>query len=88
MARKKMVSLWVIFFGPEDVGGPRSKYYDENGAVTGSIDEAAKFYTFEDAKEFANQKKIELSATIYIGKVDFLESHLERLESIKQMKNS
>lgn len=80
-----MVSRWVIFFGPEDVGGPRSKYYDENGAITGSRDDAAKFYTFESAKEFAENKNIELSETIYIGQQDFLEGDLIRQANLKQM---
>jgi len=74
------------FFGPQNFGGP-NKYYDENGTVTDSKFEAAHFYTFSDAKEFADQKKIELSPIIYIGKVDYLQSDLDRMASIKQMRN-
>ena len=88
MARSKPKSLWVIFFGPQDFGGPRTKYYDENGKVTKMKNEAAKFYTFEAAKEFADKKEIELSEIKYIGQEDFLESDLIRLESIKQMRKS
>lgn len=87
MARSKKVGLYVIFFGPQNFGGP-NKYYDENGSVTDSRNEAAKFYTFEDAKEFADKMKNELSETRYIGQEDYLQSDLDRLASIKQMRNS
>ncbi len=80
MSRSKKVALWVIFFGPQNMGGP-NKYYDRNGKVTGTRTEAAYFYTFEDAKEFADKMKIELSAIVYIGQEDFTQSETERIQA-------
>ena len=87
MARSKKVSLHVIFFGPQNFGGP-NKYYDENGAVTDSKNDAAKFYSVEAAKEFADQKKIKLSEIKYIGQEDYLQNDLDRLASLQQMRDS
>jgi len=78
MPRSKKMSLYVIFFGPQNFGGP-NKYYDRNGKVTGARTEAAYFYTLVDATEFAVKMKIELSAITNIGQEDFTQSEIDRI---------
>lgn len=76
MARSKK-SLYVIFSGPQQHKGPGTKYYTRAGSdVTDMKYKAAKFYSFDDAKEFAGEKGIELTAFTYIGQEDFSEHAL------------
>ena len=68
--RKKRTTMHVIFASPRQWNGP-NHYIAEDGTVTDSKKRAAKFFTYEEAREFAKTKKIELSETRYIQAEDF-----------------
>jgi len=77
MARsKKNRDLFVIFFGPQQYRGPGTRYYANDATVTAIKSKAAKFYLFEDARDFAERNKIELTALTYIGRESFSEFEL------------
>jgi len=77
MPRKKKTTLWVIFAGPEPVKGPGTRYVAHDGTVTANRSDAARFYSFDDAAEFAKQKKIELTAIRYIGRAEFTDFEIQ-----------
>jgi hypothetical protein len=58
----KKVTMYVIAAQPERTG---SLYYNENGEKA-EKQFAKDFYGFEDAKEFAKEKNIELNEISYI----------------------
>ena len=66
MGKKTTENRHVIFAQPENYSGP-SKYYGKDGSITEIKDLAAQFYTFDDAKDWAKEQKIELTAATYIG---------------------
>ena len=76
MKRSKRENRFVIFSGPQQHQRPGTKYYALDGGVTDSKSTAAKFYSWDDAKEFADEKKIELTTYDYIGQEDFLHHEL------------
>jgi hypothetical protein len=74
MARKRRQTLFVIFSGPQQHGGPGTRYIANDGTTTDLRSYAAKFYTWEEAKKFAEGKSITLDAAMtYIGQEDFTE---------------
>jgi len=76
MPRSKRQNLFVIFAFPEQHNRPGTRYYAQDATITDIRTKAAKFYSFEDAKEFAEQNNLELTATRYIGQESFSESEL------------
>ena len=72
--------MFVIFAGPQQHGRPGTQYIAEDGRRTGIKARAAKFYSFTEAKEFAKQKNIELTALIYIGQEDFTDFEIQHDE--------
>ncbi len=67
-------TLFVIFTSPQQHGLPGTRYIAKDGTKTEIISQAAKFYSFADAQEFAKQMNIELTALTYIGHDDFIDS--------------
>ncbi len=76
MARKDR-QRFVIFARPEQHGRPGNRFIARDGTVTDSSLHAAKFTTWEDAKDFASEKGIKLDGVIrYIGKMGFSDADL------------
>jgi hypothetical protein len=71
MRRAKSQYLFVIFAGPEQYGRPGTRYYTKDATVTDIKAKVAKFYSFESAKEFAEQNSINLTVLTYIGRESF-----------------
>lgn len=78
MSRSKRHDLFVIFAGPQQYGRPGTRYYTQGAIVTQFKAMAAKFYSFEEAKEFAERNNIERTAMTYIGLDGFSASELSR----------
>jgi hypothetical protein len=66
--------MFVILTSPQQHGRPGARYIAKDGTKTEMISQAAKFYSFADAQEFAKQMNIELTALTYIGQDDFIDS--------------
>jgi hypothetical protein len=75
MAKKKKRTLFVIFASPQNFGGP-NRYFAKDGRVTDISSLAAKFWTWDDAKTFALEKRIELNQLRHIGQEDFTDFDL------------
>jgi hypothetical protein len=75
--RRKKHTLFVMFAGPQQFGRPGTRYIAKDGKQTGIKARAAKFYSFTEAKEFAKEKNIELTALIYIGQEDFTDFEIQ-----------
>lgn len=71
-----MNTRWVIFRGPQQHSGPGTRYYDQNGSITSVRRDAIKFYSSDDARDWAIEKNIPLSETIYIGPQEFSQADL------------
>ena len=78
MAQKKKQTRFVIFAGPQQHKAPGTRYISKNGSATDLRSQAAKFYTFNDAEDFAEQHHVTLNALTYIGQEDFPEFELQR----------
>ena len=71
MSRSKTVDFFVIFARPEQFQAP-NHYYAMDGNATSEKCNAAKFDSFDEAKDFAQTKGIELTNTVpYIGRETF-----------------
>ncbi len=70
----QLATMFVIFTSPQQHGRPGARYIAKDGTKTEIISQAAKFYSFADAQEFAKQMNIELTALTYIGQDDFIDS--------------
>jgi len=70
---KSMPTRWVIFVGPEQPPGGKSRYIATDGQkVTDNLRLAAALYTHESAQEFAKDKSIILDGVMrYIGEVNW-----------------
>jgi hypothetical protein len=75
--RRKKHTLFVIFARPEQHGRPGTLYIAKDGSRTKIKSRAANFYSFEDAKDFAKDKKIKLTALTYIGQEDFTDFEIQ-----------
>ena len=69
--------MFVIFARPQQHGRPGTLYIAKDGTRTERKFRAAKFYSFEDAKDFAKDKKIKLTALTYIGQEDFTDFEIQ-----------
>ncbi|HEU0048755.1 MAG TPA: hypothetical protein VFQ43_14275 [Nitrososphaera sp.] len=65
--KTKKTKMFVIFAQPEQYGGGRNTYIALDGKFTKLKVKAAKFYSFNEAKQFAEEKNVVLSAVTYIG---------------------
>jgi hypothetical protein len=75
--RKKKQTLFVIFAGPQQFGRPGTQYIAKDGSRTGIKARAAKFYSHQEAVNFAKNGKIELTAITYIGQEDFTDFEIQ-----------
>jgi hypothetical protein len=75
MAKKKQ-TLFVIFSAPHQHAGPGTHYIATDGSTTTLRPKAARFYTFAEAKDFAQQNHITLNAHTYIGPEEFTDFDL------------
>lgn len=76
MGQAKEHNLFVIFAFPDQHVGSRMGYYTRDAKVTYIRTKAAKFHSFDDAKEFAARNDIELTTFTYIGRETLLDSDL------------
>lgn len=64
----------MILARPEQRGGPGNRFISRDGTKTGLPKHAAKFFSAESAREFAEEKGITLDgAMTYIEQMDFSE---------------
>jgi hypothetical protein len=71
-------TMWVIFAGPQQFKAPGTRYTASDGTVTDIKSKAKKFYGPQEAKEFAEEKHIDLSkGTRYIGQDDFTDFEIQ-----------
>ncbi|CBE68069.1 protein of unknown function [Candidatus Methylomirabilis oxygeniifera] len=73
----KRKTLFVIFAGPQQHGGPGTCYIAQDGTITGIRSRAAKFYSFAEAERFAKARNITLSAITYIGQEGFTDFEIQ-----------
>ena len=71
MAGKKKQTLFVIFAGPKQPAEPGPRYIANDGSTTTIRPLAAKFWSFWDAKEFAEVNQIALNPHTYIDREYF-----------------
>jgi hypothetical protein len=76
MSQSKRQNFFVIFRGPQQHGRAGTRYYANDGTVTNIKTKAAKFYSPEDAREFAKQNNIKLTPITYIDLEDFSHSEI------------
>jgi hypothetical protein len=62
----KKQTRFVIFAGPKPRAGPGPRYIANNGSTTTLRSKAARFWTYWEAKEFAEVNRIALTAVTYI----------------------
>lgn len=78
MARSRKNKRYVIFDGPQQRGGPGTRYFSDDGTSTEYRSKAAKFFTATDAIDFAKRYNILIDALHYIGIEDFTDFDLSR----------
>ena len=70
-------TLYVIFDGPQQHGGPGTRYVAKDGTTTEHKSRAATFGTATEAKAFAKEKGLSLDgASQYLGREDFTDGEL------------
>ena len=67
---KKKQSLYVIF-GPEQPGGLDRVYISHNGNRTSALTDAARFFSYQSAVDFAKGHGITLDTHTFIKLEDF-----------------
>lgn len=68
---------YVIFDGPEQRGGPGTRYFSVGGTSTEVRYQAAKFFTVTDAIDFAKRNNIVIGTLHYVGIEDFNDLELQ-----------
>jgi len=76
MAKKKQ-SLFVIYAGPQQQVASGTCYIAHDASPTMMRSKAARFYSFADAKEFAEENRIALNGHTYIGLEDFTDLDMQ-----------
>ena len=66
LSQKKKQRLFVIFARSKQKAGAGMRYIANDGSTTTSKSKAARFWTFWDAKAFAEVNRIVLNAHTYI----------------------
>jgi len=79
MAGKKKQTLFVIFATPKQPAKHRDRYIANDGSATTIRSKAARFWTYWDAKAFAEISHIALNALTYIGREYFTAFEVQRL---------
>jgi hypothetical protein len=65
MMAPRTTTMWVIFVGPPQFRGPRTRYVSRDGNITTRKQEAEKFSTAAAARDFAQEKGIPLDGAEY-----------------------
>ena len=76
MAKTKQ-TLFVIFAGPQQQVASGTCYIAQDASLTMMRSNAARFYRFAEAKEFAKEHHIALNGRTYIGLEDFTDVDME-----------
>jgi hypothetical protein len=76
MAKKKQ-TRFVIFTGPQQQVASGTCYIAHDASPTMMRSKAARFYTFADAKEFAEKNHIAFNGFTYIGLEDFTDLDMQ-----------
>jgi len=76
MAGLQKYQRHVIFNGPQQHGGPGTRYFSYVGISTEYRIQADRFFTATDAMHFAQRTNIPLEALHYIGIEDFTDFEL------------
>jgi hypothetical protein len=79
MAGKKKQTLFVIFARSKQPAGPGYRYITNDGSMTAIRSKAARFWTYWDAKAFAELNHIALNTFTYIGREYFTAFEVQRL---------
>ena len=79
MAGKQKQTLFVIFSRPKKRAEPGDRYIANDGSTTTIRSKAARFWTYWDAKAFAEMNHIALNALTYIGREYFTAFEVQRL---------
>ena len=74
---KMQQTLFVIFAGPQQQVAPGAYYIARDGYPTVMRSKAARFSSFADAKEFAEENRIALNDHTYINQEDFTDGELK-----------
>ncbi|MEP6959205.1 MAG: hypothetical protein ABI980_10795 [Nitrospirota bacterium] len=77
MNEEKRQTLFVIFSRPQLHGEPGTHYISKDGLRTDLRSKAAQFYSFQEAKDFAEHRNITFTALTYIGREDFTDLELQ-----------
>jgi hypothetical protein len=78
MGKTKKHTRFVIFVQPQSSDEP-DRYVEQDGTTTYSGSRAARFWTRDEAKTFAQKQGIELNQRRYIGPEGFAEFELQPL---------
>jgi hypothetical protein len=73
----ELQTRFVIIDGPRSPTAGDTHYISITGTWTARRSEAARFYFFQDAKDFALRHKIALTQSTYIGREHFTEFELQ-----------
>jgi len=76
MPRKRPQTLFVLLARPQPYARSGTQYIANDGSTTPMRSQAARFWTYWDAKAFAKANHIEMNALTYIGREDFTEFEL------------
>ena len=79
LPRKKKQTLFVIFVGPKQPAEPGPRYIANDGSTTTLRSKAARFWTYWDAKAFAELNHIALNVLTYIGREYITDFEVQRL---------
>jgi len=71
MPRKRTQTLFVLFARPQQHARSGTQYITNDASTTPISSHAARFWTFWDAKAFAEANHIALNPLTYIGREDF-----------------
>ena len=69
----KPQARFVICAGPKPYAGADTRYLANDGSTTTLRSKAARFWTYWEAKEFAEVNRIALTAVTYIDRAYFTE---------------
>jgi hypothetical protein len=81
----KKQTRFVISAGPKPRARPRTRYIANNGSTTTIRSKAARFWSYWDAKEFAEVNHITLNAGAYIDREDFTELDLRGEQTVADL---
>lgn len=73
--------MWIIFAGPQQHGGPGTRYIARNGQATDLKSQAAKFSSRSFAEDFAKENGILLTEITYLGEVEFTDFEIQMGDS-------